>query len=221
MTVLDKIPYASLSPTLLVFIIIICFFGFLTNSYSANYMRKFFDLSKMIYKTLLCCCLINIFGSIVLLITSLDLFKGSDSKLVCTVFQVSLQYPHFIVQSFLLLISVLRCMISCSKKNAEELINFQKSLVTFMTTMPFACLGTFYIYRLSNEQPLNIGHLVSCKVNIFAKLVRIFLYIPIYNIYMQLYAHNGIFFYSFVQEEKNSMTKLIHCWMLYLWWLFS
>jgi hypothetical protein len=166
MTVLDKIPYASLSPTLLVSVIIICLSGLLTNSYSANYMRQNFDLSKMMYKTLLWCCLINVIGFIILLITTLYLINASESKLVCTVFQVSLVYPLFIVQSFLLLISVLRCISSCSKKNAEELINFQKSLVTFMTPLPFACLGTFYIYRMSNEKPLNFGYLVSCKVNI-------------------------------------------------------
>ena len=186
MTVLDEIPYASLPPILLVFIIIVCFFGLLTNNYSANYMRKNFDLSKMIYKTLFWCCLINVLGSIVLLITSLYLLNGSESELVCTVFQVSLQYPHYIVQSFLLLISILRCIISCSKKNAEELINFQKNLVTFMTPLPFGCLGTFYIYRLSNEQPLNIGRLVSCRVNIFEELVRMFLiYLYIDPTYIQ------------------------------------
>ena len=161
MTVLDKIPYSTLSPTLLVFIIIVCFFGLLTNSYSANYMRKNFDLSKMIYKTLLWCCLINIFGFIVLLITSLFLFNASESKLICIVFQVSLQYPISIKDGFLLQISVLRCVVSCSKKNAEELNNFQKILVTFMTPLPFACLGSVYIYKLSNEKPLNFGHLVS------------------------------------------------------------
>ena len=175
MTALDEIPYARLSPTLIVFIIINCLFGLLTNSYSAYYMRKNFDLSKPIYKTLIRCCFINVIGFIVLLITSLYLINASDSKLVCTVFQVSLQYPLFIVKSFLLLISILRGVISCSKKNAEELINFQKSLVTFMTPLPFAFLGTFYIYRMSNEKPLNFGHLVSCKVNIFTKLVRMFL----------------------------------------------
>ena len=121
MTVLDEIPYASLPPTLLVFIIIVCFFGLLTNSYSANYMRTNFDLSKMMYKTLLWCCLINIIGFIILLITSLYLINASESKLVCTVFQVSLVYPIFIVQSFLLIISVLRCISICSKKNEEEL----------------------------------------------------------------------------------------------------
>jgi hypothetical protein len=184
MTVLDEIPYARLSPTLIVFIIINCLFGLLTNSYSANYMRKNFDLSKMIYKTLIWCCFINVIGFIVLLITSLYLINASDSKLVCTVFQVSLQYPVFIVQSFLLLISVLRCIISCSKKNADELINFQKSLVTFMTPLPFACLGTFYIYRISKEKPLNFGHLVSCKVNIFAELVRMCIYK--YTIYIPI-----------------------------------
>ena len=132
MTVLDEIPYARLSPTLIVFIIINCLFGLLTNSYSAYYMRKNFDLSKMIYKTLLWCCLINVVGSIVLLITSLYLFNASESKLICIVFQVSLQYPLFIVKSFLLQMSILGCIESCSKKNPEELINFQKSLVNFM-----------------------------------------------------------------------------------------
>ena len=172
MTVLDEIPYASLPPTLLVFMIIVCFFGLLTNIYSANYMRKNFDLSKMIYKTLFWCCLINVLGSIVFLITSLYVFNASESKLVCTIFQVSLQYQLFILQSHLLLISILRCIISCSKKKAEDLISFQKSLVNFMMPLPFACLGTFYIYRMTNEKPLNFVHLVSCKVNIFAKLVK-------------------------------------------------
>ena len=161
MTVLDEIPFAHLSPTLLVFIIINCLLGLLTNSYSANYMRKNFDLSKMIYKTLLWCCSINVVGLMILLITSLSLFNASESELICILFQVSLQYPLFIVQSLLLQLSVLRCIVSCSKKNAEELINFQKSLVTFMTPLPFACLGSFYIYKLSNEKPLNFGRLVS------------------------------------------------------------
>ena len=161
MTVSDEILYASLSPTLLVFITIVYFFGLLTNSYSANYMRKNFDLSKMIYKTLFWCCLINVLGSIVLLITSLYLFNGSESKLVCTVFQVSLQYPHYIVQSFLLLISVLRCIISCSKKNEADLNNFQKTVAAVMTPLPFAYLGTLSIFRLANEKSLGLGHSVS------------------------------------------------------------
>ena len=175
MTILNIIQYASLSPTLLVSVIIVCLSGLLTNSYSANYMRQNFDLSKMMYKTLIWCCLINVIGFTILLITSLYLINASESKLVCTVFQVSLVYPIFIVQSFLLIISVLRCISICSKKNEEELINFQKSLGTFMTPLPFASLGTFYIYRMSNEKPLNFVHLVSCKVNIFAKLVKMFL----------------------------------------------
>ena len=36
MTALDEIPYARLSPTLIVFIIINCLFGLLTNSYSVD-----------------------------------------------------------------------------------------------------------------------------------------------------------------------------------------
>ena len=182
MTVLDDTKSPIVSPTFLVFVILLCLFGLLANSYSANYMRNNFDLSKMTYKTLLWCCSINVIGFVVLLITSLYLINASESKLVCTVFQVSLQYQLFIVQSHLLLIfqdawnllnTLLRC-ISCIKKNAEDLITFQKSLVNFMMPLPFACLGTFYIYRMSNERPLNFVHLVSCKVNIFAKLVKIF-----------------------------------------------
>ena len=183
MTVLDETPSPTISPTFFAFVILLCLLGLLANSYSANYMRKNFDLSKIIYKTLYWCCLINVVGSIVLLITSLYLFNASESKLVCTVFQESLQYQLFIVQCHLLLIfqdswnlliCVLRCIISCSKKNAEELISLQKSLVNFMMPLPFASLGTFYIYRMSNEKPLNFVHLVSCKVNIFAKLVKMF-----------------------------------------------
>ena len=172
MTVLDETPSPTISPTFLVFVILLCLFGLLTNSYSANYMRNHFDLSKFTYKTLLWCCSVNIIGFIVLLITSLYLVNASESKLVCTIFQVSLQYQLFILQSHLLLISILRCIISCSKKKAEDLISFQKSLVNFMMPLPFACLGTFYIYRMTNEKPLNFVHLVSCKVNIFAKLVK-------------------------------------------------
>ena len=172
MTVLDETPSPTISPTFLVFVILLCLFGLLANSYSANYMRNNFDLSKMTYKTLLWCCSVNIIGFIVLLITSLYLVNASESKLVCTIFQVSLQYQLFILQSHLLLISILRCIISCSKKKAEDLISFQKSLVNFMMPLPFACLGTFYIYRMTNEKPLNFVHLVSCKVNIFAKLVK-------------------------------------------------
>ena len=192
MTVLDETPSPTISPTFLAFVILLCLFGLLANSYSANYMRNNFDLSKMTYKTLLWCCSVNVIGFVVLLITSLYLVNASESTLVCTVFQVSLQYQLFIVQSHLLLIfqdawnllnSVLRC-ISCIKKNAEDLITFQKSLVNFMMPLPFACLGTFYIYRMSNEKPLNFVHLVSCKVNIFAKLVKMFFDIGIYNMHI-------------------------------------
>ena len=189
MTVLDETPSPTVSPTFLVFVILLCLFGLLTNSYSANYMRNHFDLSKFTYKTLLWCCSINVIGFIVLLITSLYLVNASESKLVCTVFQVSLQYQLFIVQSHLLLIfqdawnflnSLLRC-VSCIKKNAEDLITFQKSLVNFMMPLPFACLGTFYIYRMSNERPLNFVHLVSCKVNIFCQISKNVLY-TLYNV---------------------------------------
>jgi hypothetical protein len=165
MTVSDEILYASLSPTLLVFIIIVYFFGLLTNSYSANYMRKNFDLSKIIYKTLMRCCLINVIGFIVLLITALYLLIASTNELICIIFQTCIHSPLFIVQSYILQISILRCVISCSKKNSEELINFQKVLVAFMTPLPFAYLGTFCIFRLANDKSLGSGHLVSIIKN--------------------------------------------------------
>ena len=71
MSLSDKTTSQSLSPTLLCFIILICLFGLIPNSFAANYMRNNFDLSKIIYKTLLWCCSINVIGLIALLITAL------------------------------------------------------------------------------------------------------------------------------------------------------
>ena len=194
MTFANETASPTFSPTFLGFTSLIGLFGLITNSYAAKYMTNNFDLSKMTYKTLLWCCSINVIGFIVLLVTSLYLVNASESKLVCTVFQVSLQYQLFIVQCHLLLIfqdswnlliCLLRCIISCSKKNAEELISLQKSLINFMMPLPFAGLGTFYIYRMSNEKPLNFVHLVSCKVNIFAKLVKMIL-ISVYRLLFEM-----------------------------------
>ena len=161
MTVSDKTENPSLSPALLAFIVLMCFVGTLTNSYAANYMRHNFDLSKMMYKILLWSCLIYVIGCIVMLITALYLWAEGASELICIVSQISLQCPTFIAQSFLLQISILRCIISCSKKNGEDLIKFQKSLVAFMTPLPFAYTGTMTIFRLSNEKSLGYAHLVS------------------------------------------------------------
>ena len=58
---------------------------------------------------------------------------------------------------------IIRCIISCSKKNGEDLIKFQKILVAFMTPMPFAYTGTMSIFRLSNQKSLGYAHLVSTK----------------------------------------------------------
>ena len=51
-----------------------------------------------------------------------------------------------------------------SKKSAEELTNFQKMVAAFMTPLPFAYLGTFYIVTLANDKSLGVGHSVSIKV---------------------------------------------------------
>ena len=162
MSVSDNPSNPSLSPAFLGFIILICFFGLLPNSYAANYMRNNFDLSKMVYKTLLRCCVINAFGFIVLLITALFLLNSTcKNEFICIIFQTSLTSPIFIVQSYTLQISILRWIISCSKKNEAELNNFQKTVVAFMTPLPFAYLGTLSIFRLANEKSLGLGHLVS------------------------------------------------------------
>ena len=161
MSLSDKTTSPSLSPTLLCFVIIICLFGLIPNSFVANYMRNNFDLSKIIYKTLMRCCLINVIGFIVLLITALYLLIASTNELICIIFQTCIHSPLFIVQSYILQISILRCVISCSKKNSEELINFQKVLVAFMTPLPFAYLGTFYFFRFANDKSVGPGHLVS------------------------------------------------------------
>ena len=162
MSVSDNPSNPSLSPAFLGFIILICFFGLLSNSFAANYMRNNFDLSKLVYKTLLRCCVINAFGFIVLLITALFLLNSTcKNEFICIIFQTSLTSPIFIVQSYTLQISILRWIISCSKKNEAELNNFQKTVVAFMTPLPFAYLGTLSIFRLANEKSLGLGHLVS------------------------------------------------------------
>ena len=120
----------------------------------------------MVYKTLLRCCVINAFGFIVLLITALFLLNSTcKNEFICIIFQTSLTSPIFIVQSSTLQISILRCIISCSKKNEAELNNFQKTVAAFMTPLPFAYLGTFYIVRLANDKPLGRAQLVSIKKN--------------------------------------------------------
>ena len=153
-----------LTPTFLGFFILFGLLGLFSNSYVANYMKNHFDLTKMIYKTLLRCCLINAIGFLASVITELFLLNGSKNELLCNLFEISLSGPYFLVQSFILQISILRCIMRCSKKSAEELINFQKTVATFMTPLPFAYLGTFYIVTLANDKSLGLGHLVSIKV---------------------------------------------------------
>jgi hypothetical protein len=152
-----------LTPTFLGFLILICLLGLFSNSYAANYMRNNFDLSKMIYKILLSCCLINAIGFLGLIITELYLLNGSKNELICNLFHISLSSP-FIVRCLMLQISILRCIMRCSKKSAGELINLQKILAAFMTPLPFAYLGTFYTFRLANDKSLGLGHLVSIEV---------------------------------------------------------
>jgi hypothetical protein len=161
MTVADETASPSLSPTLLGFTALICLFGLITNSYAANYMTNNFDLSKMTYKILLWSCLIHVIGCVVMLITALYLWAEGTSEFICIVFQISLLCPIFTVQSFMFEMSILRCIISCSKKSAEDLNNFQKGLVAFMTPLPFAYIGTMSIYRLANDKSLGYAHLVS------------------------------------------------------------
>ena len=151
------------TPTFIGFLILFLL-GLFSNSYAANYMRNNFDLSKMIYKTLLWCCLINAIGFLASVITALYLLNGSKNEFICKLFEISLSSPYFIVESFRLQISILRCIMRCSKKSAEELINLQKTVTAVMTPLPFAYVGTFYIIRLANDKSLGLGHSVSIKV---------------------------------------------------------
>ena len=150
-----------LTPAFLCFFILFCLLGLFLNSYAANYMKNNFDLSKKIYKTLLRCCLINSIGFLASIITGLYLLNGSKNEFICNLFELSIRCPFFIVQSFILQISILRCIMRCSKKSAEELTNFQKTVAAFMTPLPFAYLGTLSIFRLAYDKSLGLGHLVS------------------------------------------------------------
>ena len=150
-----------LTTAFLCFFILFRLLGLFLNSYAANYMRNNFDLSKKIYKTLLRCCLINSIGFLASVITGLYLLNGSKNEFICNLFEISLSCPYFIVQSSMLQISILRCIMRCSKKSAEELINFQKTVAAFTTPLPFAYLGILSIFRLANDKSLGLGHLVS------------------------------------------------------------
>ena len=161
MTFANETASPTFSPTFLGFTSLIGLFGLITNSYAAKYMTNNFDLSKMTYKILSWSCLIHVIGCVVILIAALYLWVEGTSEFICIVFQISLLCPIFIVESFMLQMSVLRCIICCSKKSAEDLNNFQKSLVLFMTPLPFAYTGTMSIFRLSNEKSLGYAHLVS------------------------------------------------------------
>ena len=152
-----------LTTAFLCFFILFRLLGLFLNSYAANYMRNNFDLSKKIYKALLRCCLINSIGFLASVITGLYILNGSKNEFICNLFELSIRCPFFIVQSFILQISILRCIERCSKKSAEELTNFQETVTPFMTPLPFAYLGTFYIIRLANDKSVGLGHLVSIK----------------------------------------------------------
>ena len=153
-----------LTPTLLGFFILSGLLGLFSNIFAANYMRNYFNLSKIIYKTLLRCCLFNAIGFLASVISKLYLLNGSKNEFLCNLIEISLSGRYFIVQTFLLQVSILRWIMICSKKSGEELINFQKTVATFMTPLPFAYLGTFYIVGLANDKSLGLGHMVSIKV---------------------------------------------------------
>ena len=163
-------------PTFLGFLILINLIGLFSNSYAANYMKNNFDLSKMIYKALLWCCLINTIGRLASVITALYLLNGSENEFICALFEISFQGPYFIVQTFMLQISILRCITRCSQKIAEELKNFQKTVAAFMTPLPFAYLGTFFAIGLAYDKPLGRAQLVRIKIIIIKNKYRPLLY---------------------------------------------
>ena len=155
----------QLTPTFLGFLILICLLGLFSNIYAANYMRNNFDLSKTIYTTLFRCCLIYTIGFLGSIITEFYILNGCNNEFICFLFEISLSTPFFIVQSFILQMSILRCIMKCSKKSAKELINLQRTVAALMTPLPFAYLGTFYIVILANDKSLGLGpNLVSIKV---------------------------------------------------------
>ena len=164
MTFANETASPTFSPTFLGFTSLIGLFGLITNSYAAKYMTNNFDLSKMTYKILSWSCLIHVIGCAVMLMAALYLWAEGANEFICIVFQISLKCPIFIVQSFMLQTSILRCIISYSKKSAHDLNNFQKSLVMFMTPLPFAYIGPMSIYRLANDKSLGYAHMVSFQL---------------------------------------------------------
>ena len=150
-----------LTPTFLGFLILISLLGLFSNIYAANYMRNNFDLSKTIYTTLFRCCLIYTIGFLGSVITEFYILYGCKNEFICFLFEISLSSPFFIVQSFILQVSILRCIMKCSKKSAKELINLQRTVAASTTPLPFAYLGTLSIFRLANDKSLGLAQLVS------------------------------------------------------------
>ena len=152
-----------LTPTFLVLLILVCLFGFFCNSYAANYMRNNFDLSKRIYRTLFWCCLINTIGFFASVIADFCLLIAPKHEFICILFEISLSRPFFIVQCLMLEVSILRCIIRRSKTSAEELIDFQRTVAFFMTSLTIAYVGTFSTFLWAKDEPLGFGYLVSIK----------------------------------------------------------
>ena len=107
----DKInEYKTLPAPFLILTICLDAIGIFTNAYSLHYMKWNFNRSRLIYKLLMFSCTVILLECFFGVTMASFLFITKDN-LVCIIFQIAYVAPKFIVNSFILQISLLRCIV--------------------------------------------------------------------------------------------------------------
>ena len=141
--------------------------GLLTNIYSFLYVKKFFNLSKIPYQLLMYASMVNITQLTAVIIAALWLFMV-ENELGCIIFQIAVMAPKFIIQCYVLQITILRFYAVFTSKNPNEVAQFQRLFTSLVSPLPYAYMTIVLIIRLSQQKPLGYLHQVS-EVSIHKK----------------------------------------------------
>ena len=102
--------YETLPAPFLILTICLGAIGIFTNGYSLHYMKWNFNTSRLIYKLLMFSCIVTLVECFLEVTMASILLKTKDN-LVCMIFQIAYVVPKFIVNSIILQISLLRCIV--------------------------------------------------------------------------------------------------------------
>ena len=105
----DTDEWEQLPPLFLILTICLSSIGIFTNAYSMYYLKWNFNLSRLLYKLLMFCCIITL-SECSLMVTMGSLLFMIKNDLVCMIFQIVYVAPKFLVINILLQISLLRCI---------------------------------------------------------------------------------------------------------------